>query len=367
MAFRKLRVLIVDDSLLFRETLARELSKDFGIEVIGTAEDPYAATKLINELHPDVITLDVEMPKMSGIEFLRRVLPQYPLPIVVVSSVAENVFDALDAGAVDFVTKPSAEHGGMPAFVADLIIKLKVAATAKVRQPMPRGTTRASGQVPGTAASAGGIGPAPTPLNTSGLPGGSGSMDPNKYIAIGASTGGTDALYAVLTGLPADIPGIVVVQHMPTGFTKLFADRLNSSCKFAVKEAQDGDVIRQGQCIIAAGDHHLKVQRNGSGYSITSRNGEKVSGHCPSVDAMFTSIAENADCTKFIGVILTGMGRDGADGMLKMRNAGAYTIGQDEATAIVYGMPKVAYDIGAVQTQLPLQNIAADIIKHASK
>ncbi len=365
MAYRKLRVLIVDDSLLFRETLAREISKDFGIEVIGTAEDPYAATKLINELKPDVITLDVEMPKMSGIEFLRRVLPQYPLPVVVVSSVAENVFDALDAGAVDFVTKPSAERGGMPTFVAELIVKLKVAATAKVRQPKPRGTTAghapAGHQQPRAAQ--------PQMPASPGMPstGGSGSMDGSKIIAIGASTGGTDALYTVLTGLPADIPGIIVVQHMPTGFTKLFAERLNNSCKFKVKEAEDGDVVKQGQCIIAAGDNHLRLQKSGGMYSITSRHGDKVSGHCPSVDVMFTSVAEVADCTKTIGVILTGMGKDGADGLLKMHNAGAYTIGQDEATAIVYGMPKVAYDIGAVQTQLPLQNIAADIIRHAAK
>lgn len=354
MAYNKLRVLIVDDSLLFRQTLAKELSKDFGIEVIGTAEDPYAAVKIINELHPDVITLDVEMPKMSGIEFLRRVLPQYPLPVVVVSSVAENVFNALDAGAVDFVTKPSAATGGMQAFVADLIVKLKVASMAKVRQPKPRPATPS----------------APTPAPTSRLTtpvAGAGEFDPNKIIAIGASTGGTDALYTVLTALPANIPGIIIVQHMPSGFTKLFAERLNNNCKFTVKEAQDGDEIRPGQAIIAAGDHHLRLLKSGGKYCISSKTGERVSGHCPSVDAMFTSIAENGDCKNVIGVILTGMGKDGAEGMLKMRNAGAYTIGQDEATATVYGMPKVAYDIGAVQTQLPLQSIANDIIRHASK
>ncbi len=352
MAFKKIRVLIVDDSLLFRQTLAQDLSKDFGIEVIGMAEDPYAAVKIINQLHPDVITLDVEMPKMSGIEFLRRVLPQYPLPVVVVSSVAENVFNALDAGAVDFVTKPSADRGGRQAFVTELITKIKIASTAKVRQPGER-------QMPRTASSA------PRPLASSAPV--SHELDSSKIIAIGASTGGTDALYEVLTRLPANIPGIIIVQHMPSGFTKLFAERLNNNCKFSVKEAVDGDIIRPGQAIVAAGDHHLRIVKNGSSYSISSRTGDKVSGHCPSVDAMFTSVAENADCSKVVGVILTGMGRDGADGLLKMRQAGAYTIGQDEASCIVYGMPKVAYEIGAVQTQLPLTNIPNDIVKHVAK
>lgn len=343
MAFKKIRVLIVDDSLLFRQTLANELSKDFGIEIIGTAEDPFAAVKLINELHPDVVTLDVEMPKMSGIEFLRRVLPQYPLPVVVVSSVAENVFNALDAGAVDFVTKPSAAKGGMPAFIAELVGKIKVASTAKVRQPNARPA------MPGAA------------------PARQQELDSSKIIAIGASTGGTDALYEVLTHLPANIPGIIIVQHMPTGFTKLFAERLDRNCKFHVKEAADGDLVRPGQAIVAAGDHHMRLVKSGSTYQISSQTGERVSGHCPSVDALFTSVAQVADCSKIVGVILTGMGKDGAEGMLKMRQAGAYTIGQDEATAVVYGMPKVAYDMGGVCTQLPLQSIADDIVKHVAK
>lgn len=352
MAFKKIRVLIVDDSLLFRQTLAQDLSKDFGIEVIGMAEDPYAAVKIINQLHPDVITLDVEMPKMSGIEFLKRVLPQYPLPVVVVSSVAENVFNALEAGAVDFVTKPSADRGGRQAFINELVGKIKVASTAKVRQPSA--APRPAAGAPATARSA-----APAQASQ--------ELDASKLIAIGASTGGTDALYEVLTRLPANIPGIVIVQHMPSGFTKLFAQRLDANCKFAVKEAADGDMIRPGQAIVAAGDHHLRVVKNGNMYQITSKEGERVSGHCPSVDAMFNSVAENVDCSKVVGVILTGMGRDGADGMLKMRQAGAYTIGQDEASCIVYGMPKVAYEIGAVQTQLPLLNIADDIVRHVQK
>lgn len=353
MAFKKIRVLIVDDSLLFRQTLAQDLSKDFGIEVIGMAEDPYAAVKIINQLHPDVITLDVEMPKMSGIEFLKRVLPQYPLPVVVVSSVAENVFNALDAGAVDFVTKPSADRGGRQAFINELVGKIKVASTAKVRQPSA--TPRPAAGAPAARSAMPTAATAPKELDSS------------KIIAIGASTGGTDALYEVLTRLPANIPGIIIVQHMPSGFTRLFAQRLDQNCKFSVKEAADGDMVRPGQAIVAAGDHHLRLIKNGSSYAISSKEGERVSGHCPSVDAMFTSVAEVADCSKVVGVILTGMGRDGADGMLKMRQAGAYTIGQDEASCIVYGMPKVAYEIGAVQTQLPLLNIADDIVKHVSK
>lgn len=355
MAFKKIRVLIVDDSLLFRQTLAQDLSKDFGIEVIGMAEDPYAAVKIINQLHPDVITLDVEMPKMSGIEFLKRVLPQYPLPVVVVSSVAENVFNALDAGAVDFVTKPSADRGGRQAFINELVGKIKVASTAKVRQPSATPRPAAGGAAQSAPR------PAAAPAASAG------DLDPSKIIAIGASTGGTDALYEVLTRLPANIPGIIIVQHMPSGFTRLFAQRLDQNCKFSVKEAADGDMVRPGQAIVAAGDHHLRLVKNGSTYQISSKEGERVSGHCPSVDAMFTSVAEVADCSKVVGVILTGMGRDGADGMLKMRQAGAYTIGQDEASCIVYGMPKVAYEIGAVQTQLPLLNIADDIVRHVKK
>lgn len=335
---KKIRVLVVDDSLLFRETLAAEIAKDFGIEVVGTAADPYEAVEKINALHPDVVTLDVEMPRMSGITFLKKIIPQYPLPVIVVSAVSENVFDALDAGAVDFVTKPDMSKGGMQMFIAELIVKIKVASIAKVSGTHIHTKSNFAAQKP---------------------------IDNDKIIAIGASTGGTEALYDLLTALPSNIPGILIVQHMPPGFTKLFANRLNSNCKFEVKEAEDGDLVKPGRAILAAGDAHIRITPDGS--RIRSQAGEKVSGHCPSVDVLFQSMAKMSKCSKSIGVILTGMGRDGANGLLEMRQNGAYTIGQDEQSCIVYGMPKAAYDIGGVVKQLPLQSIAQHLVEKSTK
>jgi two-component system, chemotaxis family, protein-glutamate methylesterase/glutaminase len=333
---RKIRVLIVDDSLLFRETLAKEIAKDFGIEVIGTAEDPFAARDKILELKPDVVTLDVEMPKMDGIAFLKKLMPQYPLPVIVVSSVGKSVFEALDAGAVDFVTKPDvSKSGGMNSFINELIVKIKIASTAKV------GSFKKDYEAVKIVSNHG--------------------VDISKTIlAIGASTGGTEAIYSVITALPRDMPGILIVQHMPPVFTKLYADRLNNSCKLEVKEAQDGDVIKPGRVLVAAGDFHMRLAKGPSGYYVKCAQGDRVNGHCPSVDVLFDSVAEVAK-DKAIGVILTGMGADGAKGLLNMRKQGAYTIGQDEKTSTVYGMPMVAYNIGGVEKQLPLDKIAQEI------
>lgn len=338
---RRIRVLIVDDSILFREVLARELSKDFGIEVIGTAQDPFDARDKILELKPDVVTLDVEMPKMDGIAFLKKLMPQYPLPVIVVSSSSENVLNSLNAGAVDFVTKPdTGRSGSLPAFINELIVKIKIASTAKV----------------------GGFKKDYEPVQ---FVSSKGTDMRDMVVAIGASTGGTEALYRIITTLPRDMPGILVVQHMPPVFTRLYAERLNNSCPLEVKEAEDGDLLKPGRVIIAAGEHHLQLKKGSSGFYVKSQPGEKVSGHCPSVDVLFDSVAQAAG-SQAIGVILTGMGSDGAKGLLNMKKAGGWTIGQDESTSTVYGMPMVAYNIGAVMKQLPLGKIAQEICDHLS-
>ena len=339
---QRIKVLIVDDSLVFRESLSREIAKDPDIEVVGTATDPYMARDLIIKLKPDVLTLDVEMPKMNGIEFLKKLMPQYPLPVIVVSSVSQNVLDALDAGAVEFVTKPNVTRpGGMASFVNELIIKIKIASTAKVGN-------RKSDYSPSR------------PVTSQGLD----TM--SKIIAIGASTGGTDAIHTVISGLPRDMPPIVIVQHMPPVFTKLYAERLNNTCELEVKEAEDGDALRPGRVLIAPGNYQMRVAKRGSGYIVKCTQEEKVSGHCPSVDVLFDSVADVVG-KQAVGVILTGMGRDGANGLLKMKKTGAYTIGQDEKSSVVYGMPMVAFNIGAVEKQLPLDRIDDEIIRFLSK
>lgn len=339
---QRIKVLIVDDSLVFRESLSREIAKDPDIEVVGTATDPYMARDLIIKLKPDVLTLDVEMPKMNGIEFLKKLMPQYPLPVIVVSSVSKNVLDALDAGAVEFVTKPNVTRpGGMASFVNELIIKIKIASTAKVGN-------RKSDYTPSR------------PVTNQGID----TM--SKIIAIGASTGGTDAIHTVISSLPRDMPPIIIVQHMPPVFTKLYAERLNNTCELEVKEAEDGDALRPGRVLIAPGNYQMRVAKRGSGYIVKCTQEEKVSGHCPSVDVLFDSVADVAG-KQSVGVILTGMGRDGANGLLKMKKTGAYTIGQDEKSSVVYGMPMVAFNIGAVDKQLPLDRIDDEIIRFLSK
>lgn len=341
MKVKKIRVLVVDDSLLFRETLAREINKDFGIEVVGTASDPFVARDKILELKPDVVTLDVEMPKMDGIAFLKKLMPQYPLPVIVVSSIGETVFNALDAGAVDFVNKPDMTRGGsMNSFINELIIKIKIASTAKVANHKKNYTAAKIVTSKGVDIS-------------------------DTIVAIGASTGGTEAIYSIITTLPRDMPGILVVQHMPPVFTRLYAERLNNSCSLEVKEAADGDLVKPGRVLVGAGDYHLRLAKGPSGYYVKSTQGEKVSGHCPSVDVLFDSVAEVAK-SKAVGIILTGMGSDGAKGLLNMKKQGAYTIGQDEKSSIVYGMPMVAYNIGAVQKQLPLDKISQEICNYLS-
>ena len=330
---RKIRVLVVEDSLLFRELLVKSLNADPGITVVATARDPYEARDAIIEHRPDVMTLDIELPRMDGIEFLKRLMPQHPLPVVVISSLSNKVFEAMNAGAVEFVAKPvNASKAQLEAFMKnDLAVKIKIASIAKVG-----GWKKQALEMPGE------------PL--------SGIKD--NIVAIGASTGGTEAIATVLKEFDTDIPGVVVVQHMPPGFTEMYANRLNEQCRVRVKEAKTGDVVLPGQVLIApGGDAHMKVIKKDGVYQVVIRQGPKVNGHCPSVDVLFESVATVAK-DKALGIILTGMGGDGAKGLLAMRNAGARTIGQDESTCIVYGMPKVAYDIGAVEYQEKLPDIA---------
>jgi two-component system chemotaxis response regulator CheB len=327
---KKIRVLVVDDSLVFRETLARGLSVDPMIEVVATAVDPFDARDKILEYKPDVMTLDIEMPRMNGIEFLRKLMPQYPMPTIVISAVNEHVFEAINLGAIDFVRKPDGHlFVANKEFFAELVFKVKIAANAKIQK-------------------IGGKGHAHTEQVTS-------QNISSKIIAIGASTGGTIALTNVLTALEPPLPGIVIVQHIPPVFSEMFARRLDSITTFDVKEAVDGDSVTPGKVLIAAGNQHMRVKKIGTQIKVECFAGEKVNGHCPSVDVLFNSVVNFG--ANAVGVIMTGMGYDGAKGLLNMRKAGAKTIGQDEKSSVVYGMPKVAYNIGAVEYQVSLEQI----------
>jgi two-component system chemotaxis response regulator CheB len=343
----KIRVFIVDDSLLFRKVLMDNLSQNPNIEVIGYAVDAFDAERKIPVLKPDVVTLDVEMPMVNGIEFVKKLLPKHPVPVILVSSLNLNVFEALSAGAVDFVRKPDMSSSNTAStFLNTLISKIFIASRAVIKVP-------ASTPPP--------IEPGKPVMGKTAF-----SMNAcNTIIAIGASTGGTEATLQVLKDLPADTPGIVVTQHMPEGFTKMYADRLNRLCTMNVKEAQSGDTIERGQVLIAPGDLQMKVVKMGSRYTVNCYPGEKVSGHRPSVDVLFQSVADTAGASS-VGIIMTGMGRDGAEGLLKMKKKGAFTIGQDAESCVVYGMPMVAYNIGAVTRQVSCANIAGVLMKHLS-
>ena len=331
---RRIRVLVVEDSMFFRELMVKTLSKDPALEIVASARDAFEARDAIIKYRPDVMTLDIEMPRMSGIEFLRKLMPQYPMPVVMVSALSDKVFDALNAGAVDFVAKPAySDRKMLEEFILkELPVKIKIASTAKI----------------------GNLKKTVVPTLTENM-----SVEKKDLIvAIGASTGGTEAIATILKEFGTDIPGVVVVQHMPAGFTEMYANRLNDQCRVMVREAKHGDKVMQGQVLLApGGDCQMRVVKVNGTYQVEIKPGPKVSGHCPSVDVMFESVAQCAK-DRALGIILTGMGGDGAKGLLAMRKAGARTIGQDEASCVVYGMPRVAYELGAVETQEKLTDIA---------
>jgi two-component system chemotaxis response regulator CheB len=354
---RKIRVLTVDDSALIRQLLAHLLSKDREIEVVGSAPDPYIAREKIKALNPDVLTLDVEMPRMDGLTFLEKLMAGHPMPVVMVSSLTEagcqTTLRALELGAVDFFTKPKIDlREGMEDLAQDLIAKVKAAAHAKIRSSALR--------VSGSTLNA--------KLETCNLKLETRNPQPSAMIkttdtiiAIGASTGGTEALREVLEVLPPNTPPIVITQHMPERFTKTFADRLNGLCRISVKEAEDGDSVLPGHALVAPGNFHMTLVRSGARYIVRLNQDPPVNRHRPSVDVMFDSVARYAGGNS-IGVILTGMGGDGAKGMLAMKQAGAFTIAQDEATCVVFGMPKEAIKLGAADKVLPLGEIPGSLL-----
>ncbi len=341
----KIKVLIIDDSLLFRGILRKQLGEDENIEIVGSAIDPIDALDKIDKLNPDILTLDVEMPKMSGLVFLKKIMAEKPIKVVLVSSMNISVFDALHAGAVDFVKKPDmSSENDLANFFKELKSKIKVASVANLK------TNNVAKKIDLSSLTSSKIN-----INST-----------KKVIAIGASTGGTEATLVVLKQLPKETPGILVTQHMPAGFTKMYADRLNKICDMEVREAKNGDRIETGLVLIAPGDNQMKISKDEKGYFVTCRPGEKVSGHCPSVDVLFNSVAEVVG-KNAIGIILTGMGKDGAAGLLNMKKSGAYTIGQDKESCVVYGMPMVAFNVGAVQVQASIEDISDILIKHLNK
>lgn len=338
---RPIRVLVVDDSALVRRILARELAAAPDIEVIGTACDPYVARDRIVELSPDVITLDLEMPRMDGITFLRRLMKYHPMPVVVVSSLtlagSALAFEALDAGAVDVLAKPGPSYsvGDMS---IQLIERVRAAAHARVAAPAPRIIPKRLAMTRTT----------------------------HKVVAMGASIGGTRALEEVLCAMPTNAPGIVIAQHMPEHFTGSFADRLREICAIDVCEARDGDRVTMGRALIAPGNHHMVLRRDGASYVVNIRSGPLVAGHRPSIDVLFKSVARYAGANA-VGVLMTGMGCDGAKGLRAMSQAGSETLVQDEESSVVFGMAREAVRIGAAKEQLPLEEIAARVLDLVQK
>ena len=340
----KVRVVVVDDSALMRQLLSRMMASDPGIEVVGAAPDPVVAREMIKTCNPDVVTLDIEMPNMDGLSFLEKIMRLRPMPVVMISSLtqqgADATLQALEIGAVDWVAKPKVDlQSGLAEKQAEIVEKIKAAAKARVR-----GRQRSEKRPP------------PATVANSGY------ASTERIVAIGASTGGVEALREIACALPADSPGVLITQHMPAGFTSRFAERLNGLAQVTVQEASDGQRVLPGHVYIAPGNYHLELVRTGANYLCRLSDGPPVSGHRPSIDVLFRSVAKNAGANA-IGVILTGMGKDGAVGLKEMRSVGASTIGQNEATCVVYGRPKAAAAIGASEIELAIDRIAAAIIE----
>ncbi len=336
----KIKVLIVDDSAIVRKIFKEELSRERDIEIVGTAPDPYVARDKIVKLKPDVITLDIEMPRMDGLTFLKKLMRHYPLPVIIVSSLTTKggklAMDALSLGALEVMSKPSSSYS-----VGEMGIQLsdKIRAVARIKVKPKRERPPVSENVP-------------LHLASNAL-----SKTTNKIIAIGASTGGTEALKTILTGMPPNAPGILVVQHMPANFTTSFAKRLNELSAITIREARDGDSLVNGMALIAPGNYHMLLKRSGARYYVQIKDGPLIHHQRPAIDVLFHSVSTYAGGNA-VGVILTGMGSDGALGLLKMKEAGARTVVQDEKSCIVFGMPKEAIKLGAAEKVLPLQNIA---------
>lgn len=334
-----IRVLIVDDSAIVRKVLTEELSRFDDIEVVGSAVDPYAARDKIVKLQPDVVTLDIEMPRMDGLSFLAKLMKHFPIPVIIVSSLApensETALQALAMGALDVVSKPGSTFSTPD--VAHLIRAIRCVKSAKVRKAVER--SAANAEITRNVV-----------LETT-----------HKVVAIGASTGGTKAIETMLTALPRSMPGIVVVQHMPEHFTKAFADRLNSICALEVREAQDDDAVIPGVALIAPGNFHMQLMRSGARYYVRVKDGPQVHHQRPAVDVLFQSVAQNAG-RNAVGVLLTGMGADGAKGLLAMRQSGARTFAEDESTCVVFGMPREAIKLGGVEQIVPLYDMAPTVI-----
>jgi two-component system chemotaxis response regulator CheB len=337
-----IKVLVVDDSAIVRKIFTEELSKERDIEIVGAAPDPYVARDKILQLKPDVITLDIEMPRMDGITFLKKLMKHFPLPVIVVSSLTPKgstlAIEAMESGAIEVVSKPGGSYsvGEMGAQLAD-----KIRAAARAR-PIKRETVS-------------------RPAETVRVISQALAETTNKVVAIGASTGGTEALKLVLAQMPSNSPGMVVVQHMPANFTRAFADRLNGLCKITVKEASDNDSVVPGTCLIAPGNYHMLLKRSGARYYVQVKTGPMVHHQRPAVDVLFNSTAQYAGANA-VGVIMTGMGADGAEGIKKMKESGAKTIAQDESSCVVFGMPKEAIKTGAVDRVMSLKNISQGII-----
>lgn len=351
---KKVRVLIVDDSAVVRQTLSEVLSSDPGVEVMGTASDPFVAAQRLRNDVPDVIVLDIEMPNMDGLTFLDKLMAQHPLPVVICSTLTEagsaTALSALDRGAVEVITKPKLDTAEFLREAAVSICDIVKAAalvkvTKRVTKPLVVAKLDADAMLP--------------------KPHGRALVKTTeRVVAVGASTGGTDAVATLLQAMPEDAPGIVIVQHMPEKFTASFAARLDRLCAITVQEASDGDAVLTGHALIAPGNRHLLLKRSGARYFVEVKDGPFVCRHRPSVDVLFRSTARYAGANA-VGVILTGMGDDGARGMLEMKEAGAFNIAQDEASCVVYGMPNEAVKLGGVHLSLPLERIAQEVVRRA--